>query len=195
MIHQFMASTSDVGVFTAAVRPWIAATCVMTIVVRVLATGTSCSDAISCTNVYGTSVIAWRVWDSNRVLRRTGILEGGRNILVSLSCDQYSTQCLILCSRKAWLSSSRAQHCGRTCHAEFRIMTYPHPFHSTFTRSWVILYLVWYLIGSPLEAIGSGTAPVMIGITFTLITVRIGQGVETRVVEHAFSDAVGLLGD
>ena len=53
---------------------------------------------------------------------------------------------------------------------------------------------IFYLIGS-LETIGSDPAPVMIGITFTLITVRIGQGVETRVVEHAFGDAVGLLGD
>ncbi|KAI0741001.1 hypothetical protein C8Q76DRAFT_791368 [Earliella scabrosa] len=68
MIHQFMASTSDVGVFTAAVRPWIAAT------------------------------------------------------------------------------------------------------------SWVILHLT----GSPLEAIGSGTAPVMIGITLTLITVRVGTWSRSR---------------
>ncbi|TBU27905.1 hypothetical protein BD311DRAFT_664523 [Dichomitus squalens] len=53
---------------------------------------------------------------------------------------------------------------------------------AAFWTSWVVLYLIWYLTGSPLEAIGSGTAPVVIGITFMLITVRVGLGLgqETR---------------
>ncbi|KAI0753190.1 hypothetical protein C8Q80DRAFT_1267613 [Daedaleopsis nitida] len=40
----------------------------------------------------------------------------------------------------------------------------------------VILYLVWYLTGSRLETIGSGCGPVVIGITFMLIIVRVGLG-------------------
>ena len=56
------------------------------------------------------------------------------------------------------------------------------PYAHTSPSSWVILYLIWYLRGSPLEAVGSGTAPVVVGITFTLITVRVGLGLgeETR---------------
>ncbi|KAI0788176.1 hypothetical protein C8Q74DRAFT_661576 [Fomes fomentarius] len=38
----------------------------------------------------------------------------------------------------------------------------------------VIIYLFWYLTGSPLEGIGSGCCPVMVGITFTSISVRVG---------------------
>nr|VWP00377.1 SH3 domain-containing protein [Ganoderma boninense] len=121
MIRQFTVSHSDTGVFTAAVGPWITATCVTTV----------------CTNFYGTVVIAYRVWSSNRLLRSTGVLEGGRNLLDSIA--------IFVESAALW----------------------------TF---WVILYLIWYLTGSRLETIGSGTGPVVIGITFTLITVRVGLG-------------------
>ena len=41
---------------------------------------------------------------------------------------------------------------------------------------WVVLFLVLYLLESPLQVIGSGVSPVVLGITFTLITVRVGLG-------------------
>ena len=52
----------------------------------------------------------------------------------------------------------------------------------TLPSTWVILYLIWYLTGSELEALGSATAPVVIGITFVLINLRVGLGLgqETR---------------
>ena len=46
----------------------------------------------------------------------------------------------------------------------------------TIHSSWVLLYLISYLTGSWVEAIGSGCACVVTGITFTLITVRVGLG-------------------
>ena len=36
--------------------------------------------------------------------------------------------------------------------------------------------LVWYLTGSHYQSVGSGVVPVMVGITYTLITVRVGLG-------------------
>ncbi|KAI0753202.1 hypothetical protein C8Q80DRAFT_1267623 [Daedaleopsis nitida] len=41
---------------------------------------------------------------------------------------------------------------------------------------WVSVYMVWYLTGSGLEATGAMCGPAMIGITFSLITVRVGLG-------------------
>lgn len=36
--------------------------------------------------------------------------------------------------------------------------------------------LIWYLTGSHYQAVGSGIVPVMVGITYTLINVRVGLG-------------------
>ncbi|PIL33645.1 hypothetical protein GSI_04268 [Ganoderma sinense ZZ0214-1] len=121
LIWKFTFSHSDTGVFTATIGPWITATCVMTV----------------CTNVYGTVVIAYRVWTSNRLLRKMGVLADGRNLLESIA--------IFVESAALWTFS-------------------------------VILYLVWYLTGSRLETIGSGTGPVVLGITLALITVRVGLG-------------------
>ena len=39
-----------------------------------------------------------------------------------------------------------------------------------------MLTLTWYLTGSHYEAVGTGVLSVMVGITYTLITVRVGLG-------------------
>ncbi|KAI0753185.1 hypothetical protein C8Q80DRAFT_1096103 [Daedaleopsis nitida] len=134
MIHEFTVSTSDTGVFTASVGPWITATCVMTVWYSVVKT--QFTDTVVV-------VIAWRIWQTNRLLKNTGVLETGRSLLEGMA--------IFVESAALW-------------------------------TTWVIIYLIWYLTGSPLEAIGSGTAPAVLGITFTLITVRVGLGIaqETR---------------
>ncbi|KAI9059824.1 hypothetical protein FKP32DRAFT_1579158 [Trametes sanguinea] len=42
--------------------------------------------------------------------------------------------------------------------------------------AWALFFVVLYVSRSPLQTIGSGCGPTMIGIAFTLITVRVGLG-------------------
>ncbi|KAI0759693.1 hypothetical protein BD413DRAFT_595966 [Trametes elegans] len=43
--------------------------------------------------------------------------------------------------------------------------------------AWAIFFVVTYLLRSPLQTLGTGCGPVMLGIAFMLITVRVGLGV------------------
>ena len=42
--------------------------------------------------------------------------------------------------------------------------------------AWATLFVILYLSRSPLQTVGSGCGPSMIGISFMLITVRVGLG-------------------
>ena len=44
------------------------------------------------------------------------------------------------------------------------------------SSSAVIFYLALYLVGSPVQTVGNGCAPVVSGITFMMITIRVGLG-------------------
>ena len=126
------------------------------------------------------AVIGYRVWSSNRLLKKTGVLEHGRDILVCFTrlFLEHGSLCPSLL-----IIGQHSNTCGERCSVDvchsFLLPVFSLP---TSPSTWVILYLIWYLTGSELEALGSATAPVVIGITFVLINLRVGLGLgqETR---------------
>ncbi|TFK91986.1 hypothetical protein K466DRAFT_269660 [Polyporus arcularius HHB13444] len=121
MIHQFLVSKPSGSVFDPAVNRWIEAYCAMTFF----------------TNIYGTAVIAYRIWATNRSMKNLGLYDGGRSLLESMAIFVES---------------------------------------AALYSAWGIFYVIVYGLKSHLEIIGTGCAPTILGVTFMLITVRVGLG-------------------
>ncbi|RPD57938.1 hypothetical protein L226DRAFT_470246 [Lentinus tigrinus ALCF2SS1-7] len=134
MIHQFLVSKPTGSVFDPIVTRWITAYCVMTFL----------------TNIYGTIVIAYRIWATNRLLKNTGMYDGTRSLLETMAIFVESAALYAV---------------------------------------WGVFYVVVYGTKSHLEIIGTGCAPTVLGVTFMLITVRVGLGwaQESRVAANSLS--------
>ncbi|KAI0715807.1 hypothetical protein C8T65DRAFT_770703 [Cerioporus squamosus] len=122
MIYQFLASTpTGSAIYAPALSRWITAYCVMTFL----------------TNIYGTVVIAYRIWATNRSLKSAGLYDGSRSLLETMAIFVES---------------------------------------AALYTAWGIFFVVTYGMKSYLNIIGTGCGPTVLGVTFTLITVRVGLG-------------------
>ncbi|KAI0739702.1 hypothetical protein C8Q80DRAFT_198851 [Daedaleopsis nitida] len=120
----YVGFTGSQDVFNEQLGRWITGYCVATL----------------CTNLYGTGVIAYRMWATNRRMRKTGALSGGLN-------GGDLTNALAIFVESAVLYSG-----------------------------WAVMYIGLYTARSPLQTVGAQCGPAIIGIAFTLITVRVGLG-------------------
>ncbi|KAH9909431.1 uncharacterized protein BXZ73DRAFT_84126 [Epithele typhae] len=123
LIHQFLLSEPGGTVFDPKINRWITAYTTMTF----------------GTNIYGTVVIAYRIWSTNRMIVGSGLQQAGDNVQGALAIFVES---------------------------------------AALYTAWGIFFVVVYSVKSNLQIIGTSCAPSVLGVTFMLITVRVGLGWE-----------------
>ncbi|KAI8999075.1 hypothetical protein BD414DRAFT_505651 [Trametes punicea] len=132
ILYQFKALGPNSGIFASNIGPWIVAECIATL----------------CTNFYGTTMIAYKIYSLNHQSKRDGLYRAqGGSLLRTLKRAAAYQEALAIFVESAALYSV-----------------------------WTMLFVIFYLTHSPLQTMGSGCGPTLIGIAFTLITVRVGLG-------------------
>ncbi|KAI0763273.1 hypothetical protein BD413DRAFT_210180 [Trametes elegans] len=122
LLYEFTAPAANGGIFAETVFRWIIGYCVATL----------------ATNLYGTVMIAHKIWSMNRRRKQNGLMRAnGSNNMEAMAIFVES---------------------------------------AALYSAWATLFVVMYVTRSPLQSVGSGCGPAMIGIAFMLITVRVGLG-------------------
>ena len=85
LIREFIVRKSySGGIFASSVAHWITAYCVMTFWCASFDTSEdNRTNFVTSTNIYGTAVIAYRIWSLNKALKSAGLVDGGPSLAVS----------------------------------------------------------------------------------------------------------------
>ncbi|KAI0633193.1 hypothetical protein C8Q77DRAFT_880202 [Trametes polyzona] len=145
LMYELLAASPSESIFETAFGHWIIGFCAATLV----------------TNTYGTGMIMYRMWTTNRARTKLGLLtaSGGSHIFEAMEIFIESAA-LYRC-----VSIVSTQHTGALNEAR----CVPR-------SAWTAVYVVLYAVRSPLQTVGSGCSPTITGISFMLITVRVNLG-------------------
>ncbi|KAL1943449.1 hypothetical protein VTO73DRAFT_4524 [Trametes versicolor] len=145
LMYLLLAATPSQSIFATAFGRWIIGFCAATLV----------------TNTYGTGMIMYRMWTTNRARQKHGLLtaSGGSHILVSASPLAANAV------RPLTLGPPLPQEA-------MEIFVESAALYS----AWTAVFVVLYAVRSPLQTVGSGCSPTITGISFMLITVRVNLG-------------------
>ncbi|CDO78045.1 hypothetical protein BN946_scf184724.g9 [Trametes cinnabarina] len=124
LLKEFKTLQADSSVFASTLGPWILGYCIATLT----------------TNLYGTVMIACKIYTINKTSKKTGLMTA------STSGGSLMEGLVIFVESAALYSA------------------------------WALFFVILYVTRSPLQTLGSGCGPTIIGISFTLITVRVGLG-------------------
>ncbi|KAJ3005276.1 hypothetical protein NUW54_g4411 [Trametes sanguinea] len=142
VLYQFSRNSPTTSIFTKKITDWIIGAVASTLV----------------TKVYGTVMIAYRIYSVNKCLKANGLQRGGRSVLV----------------RRYIVFAAHSEETDSDHPSQEILMIFVES--STLSTAWTIFFAIAYASKSSMQSFPTACSPAINGIAFMLITVRVGLG-------------------